>query len=173
MSESKSISVKSRIGIAFVVLGFICPVFGLVVPLLGLSTALTTTLVAFFMVGGPEVFLILGAALAGKEGVLLVKNRIKRMVGLPEGRYAATRSQYTIGLVLIVFWFMLTIASGYIPGFFEMTIIQDNLLWFSIGADLLFIIAIFGFGGHQMITKIASLFTWEPWDLPPEEENKG
>ena len=166
----KKSSLKSKIGIGLVILGFICPIFGLVVPFLGLEGTTTTALVAFFMVGGPEIFLILGGLLAGKEGILLVKNRIKRMFGLPEGKYPATRSQYTVGLVLLVIWFLLAIIPGYIPGFVDIPFIEENLLWLSIGADLLFLIAIFGFGGHQMISKIAKVFTWEPWELPPKKE---
>ncbi len=166
----KKSSLKSKIGIGLVILGFICPVFGLVVPFLGFEGTTTTALVAFFMVGGPEIFLILGGLLAGKEGILLVKNRIKRMFGLPEGKYPATRSQYTVGLVLLVIWFLLAIIPGYIPGFVDIPFIEENLLWLSIGADLIFLIAIFGFGGHQMISKIAKLFTWEPCELPPEKE---
>jgi len=30
-----------------------------------------------------------------------------------------------------------------------------------------FICPLFGFGGHQMISKIASVFKWEEWTLPP------
>ena len=161
---------RSKIGITFVVLGFISPLFGLIVPFLGLSKALTATIVTLFVVGGPEVFLVLGGLLAGKEGVVLVKNKIKRMLGLPEGRYAATKTQYNIGLFLIVLWFLGSVVSGYIPGFFDLPFIDENILWISIGADVLFIIAIFGFGGHQMITKIAAVFKWEAWELPPEKE---
>lgn len=159
-------SLKSKIGIFLIILGFVSPLFGLLVPFLGLDTTTTTTLVAAFMVGGPELFMILGGLLAGKEGILLVKNKFKRMLGLPEGKYPATKSQYTVGVVLLLLWFLVTILSGYIPGFFEVPLIRDNLLWFSIGADVIFLIALFGFGGHQMITKFSKLLKWEPWELP-------
>ena len=138
----------------------------MIVPFLGLDTTTTTTLVAALMIGGPEVFLILGGLLAGKEGVLLVKNKVKRLLGLPEGRYPSTRSQYTIGVLLLLLWFIATVLSGYIPGFYEAPFVRENLLWICIVADVIFLIAIFGFGGHQMITKFSRLLKWEPWELP-------
>ena len=162
----KKSSLKSKIGIFIIALGFISPVFGLLVPFLGLDTATAAALVTAFMVGGPEVLIVLGGLLAGKEGVLLVKNKTKRLFGLPEGKYPATRSQYTIGVLLLILWFVVTVLSGYIPGFYETPFVRDNLLWLCIGADVVFLIAIFGFGGHQMITKFSRLLKWEPWELP-------
>ena len=161
---------KRKIGIGLVVIGFICPIIGLGIPFLGLNSKTTAALVTFFMVGGPEIFLVLGGLLAGKEGVLLVTNRIKRFLGLPEGRYPAGRTQYNIGVVLIIFWFLLAILPGYVPGVFEIQFVKENLLWLSIGADLMFILAIFGFGGNQMISKLLSVVKWEEWKLPPKKE---
>lgn len=162
-------SLKSRIGILFVILGFISPLVGLVIPFLGFDKTTTATLVTFFLIGGPEIFLILGGVLAGKEGVLLVKNRIKRLFGLPEGKYPATKSQYTVGVILLIMWFVAATVPSYIPGFFDIPFVEKNLLWLSIGADVILLVAIFGFGGHQMITKFASLFKWEPWELPEKK----
>ena len=162
----KKQSPSSKIGIFIVVLGFISPVFGLVIPFLGLDTTTTAALVTAFMVGGPEILIVLGGLLAGKEGVLLVKNKVKKLFGLPEGKYPATRSQYTVGVILLMLWFTVTVFTGYIPGFYEIPFVRDNIIWLCIGADVVFLIAIFGFGGHQMITKFSRLLKWEPWELP-------
>ena len=164
-SENRT-SLKSRIGIFLVILGFISPLVGLIIPFLGFDKTTTATLVTFFLIGGPEIFLILGGVLAGKEGVLLVKNRVKRLFGLPEGKYPATKTQYTIGVFLLSLWFILVIIPGYVPGFFEIPFVKENLLWISISVDVMLLVAIFGFGGHQMITKLASLLKWDPWELP-------
>lgn len=163
-------SLKSKIGIGLVIIGFICPLFGLIVPFFGFSTAITTALVTFFVVGGPEVFLLLGGLLAGKEGVLLVTNRLKKMLGLPEGKYPASRTQYNIGIALLLLWFVLAVFPNYILEFFPASFVDENLLWISLGADVLLVLSIFGFGGHQMISKIASVFTWEEWTLPPPKK---
>lgn len=170
MTETKKPSFKSRLGIFLIVLGFVCPVFGLMVPLLGLDSGTTTAIVAFFMVGGPEIFLILGGILAGKEGVTIVKNKIKRMLGLPEGRYPAPKSQYNLAIFFIIIWFLLAIIPGYVPHILEWPLVAENLLWISIGADVLLLVSIFGLGGDQMVKKIASVFRWEPWNLTSQNE---
>ncbi|NME72081.1 transporter suffix domain-containing protein [Flammeovirga aprica] len=157
---------KSKIGIGLVIVGFLCPVFGLLVPFLGLDSTTTTALVAFLMVGGPEVFFVLGGLLAGKEGVLLVKNKIKKFIGLPEGEYPASKTQYKIGVALILVWFPLTLVAGYVPNLFDFPLIKENLFWIALAGDITLVVAIFGLGGHQMITKIGSVFKWEQWELP-------
>jgi len=170
--KSNHLSLKSKVGIGFVILGFISPIFSFLVPLLNLSSEMSTTLVAFFLVGGPEVFILIGGALAGKEGVTLVKNKIKKLLGLPQGRYPAPKSQYRLALIGMMLWFILAIIPGYVPSLFDIPFIKENLLWFSVGADAIFIISIFFLGGNQMIQKIGKVFTWEPWDLPPEKEKQ-
>ncbi len=154
---------KTKIGLFLIVLGFICPLFGLLVPLFGFSTTVTTTLVAFFVVGGPEIFLVLGAALAGKEGIIIVKNRIKRLLGLPEGKYYATNSQYNLALILMVIWLISLTLPYYVPAI-EQMLEESKWEWyyFVIG-DVVFVLAFVFIGGDQLITKFANLFTWEPW----------
>ena len=166
----KTTSLKSKIGIGMVIMGFICPLFGFVVPFLGFSTTITTAMVTFFVVGGPELFLLLGGVLAGKEGVLLVTNKLKKMLGLPEGRYPAGSTQYNIGIALFLLWFVLAVFPNYILEFFPAAFVDGNLLWISLGADVLLVLSIFGFGGDQMISKIASVFKWEEWTLPPPKK---
>jgi hypothetical protein len=171
MTQEKP-SLKSRIGIFLIVLGFIFPVFGLLVPLLGLSVAVTTTLVAFFMVGGPEIFLVAGAALAGKEGILLVQNKIKRMMGLPEGRYPAPKSQYYLAVGLMVIWLLSMPLPFYMPPIAEFIEQQAFEWYYFVIGDIVFLIAFLLIGGDQLVTKLAKVFTWEPWELPPEKEKK-
>ncbi|MGD9328670.1 MAG: hypothetical protein PVH48_06850 [Cyclobacteriaceae bacterium] len=171
MAQVKA-SLRSKIGIFLIVFGFIFPVFGLLVPLLGLSTGMTTTLVAFFMVGGPEIFMIAGAALAGKEGIVLVKNRIKKMLGLPEGRYPAPRSQYYLAVGMMVFWIISLIVPYYIPGIEKMLYLDTFEWYYFVIGDVIFVIAFLFIGGDQLVTKLGKVFTWEPWELPPEKGKK-
>ena len=171
MSE-QSASLKSRIGIFLIIFGFICPIFGLLVPLLGFSAGMTATLVAFFMVGGPEIFMIAGAALAGKEGILLVKNKIKKMLGLPEGHYPAPRSQYYLAVGMMVLWLISLIIPYYIPGIEEMLNLDTYEWYYFVIGDVIFVIAFLFIGGDQLITKLGKVFTWEPWELPPKKEKE-
>jgi hypothetical protein len=56
-------------GMAALILAGVLPLFSMLVPLLGLPTAWAVTLVACFIGGGPEVLLLVAAALLGKETV--------------------------------------------------------------------------------------------------------
>ena len=161
MTASPS-SFRSRFGIFLVVLGFICPVFGLLVPLLELPTARSTAIVAFFMIGGPELFMILGGLLAGKEGILLVKNRLKRILGLPEGSYPAPKAQYHLAIFFIILWLLLAIIPGYVPSLLHWPFVKENQLWVAIIADLILIVSIFFLGGDQMVRKIGKVSPGKP-----------
>ncbi len=162
----RSGNIKTRIGIGLVVAGFLLPLLGLIVPFLGFSSGVSATLIGFFMIGGPEIFIILGGALAGKEGVLLVKNRAKRFLGLPEGEYPASRSQYNLALFLMVLWLVSLTLPYYVP-FIGQWIGSLTIKWYYfVLGDLVFVVAFLFLGGHQMIIKLGKLFTWEPWELP-------
>ena len=73
------LSLKSKYGIGLAITGMIFPVFALAVPLFNYDAVTSAALVTFCLVGGPEIFLIAGGLLAGKEGVLLVKNGFKQV----------------------------------------------------------------------------------------------
>ncbi|NME67868.1 transporter suffix domain-containing protein [Flammeovirga aprica] len=163
-------SLKSKIGLGIIVLGVIFPVFSVIVPFLGLSKGMTATIITLMVVGAPEVCLLVGGILAGKEGVDLVKGKIKKMLGLPAEEYPATSTQYKIGVGCIIAWFIITVASGYLPNIFEDPFVKDNLLYLSIGTDILLILGVFAFGGNQMITKLGEAFRWQPWVLPEKEK---
>lgn len=156
-------SLKSRIGLTLIIIGFISPLFAILMPLLNLSPNLTAGLVTLFLVGVPELFLILGVALAGKEGLALVKNKIKKFFGLPEGVFAASKTQYRLAKLLVFLWLVGITVPYYFPTLMGNPIFENNLLYISIGGELMLIVAIFFLGGNQMVTKIQNLFTWEPW----------
>ena len=79
VTQQPKTSTRGKIGLYLIGLGFISPAFALIVPLLGLSSNSSTWLITFFLVGAPEIFLILGAMLAGKEGVRIVKGKFMEL----------------------------------------------------------------------------------------------
>ncbi|KXX71319.1 hypothetical protein AVL50_06845 [Flammeovirga sp. SJP92] len=121
------------------------------------------------MVGGPEVFLVIGTALAGKQGITLVQNKLKRMLGLPEGRYPATKRQYNLALFIMFMWLISLTVPLYIPGFMELLHLDQLMWYYYLIIDLLFIVAFVFLGGHQFTTKFARLITWEEWELPEKK----
>ncbi|MBD0400749.1 transporter suffix domain-containing protein [Flammeovirga sp. EKP202] len=169
--SSKKTSIRNRIGIVFIITGFVSPLIGLIVPFLNLSSTLTSSLVALLMVGGPEVFLVIGTALAGKKGITMVQNRIKRLLGLPEGRYPATKSQYNLALVIMFIWLISLTVPLYIPGFIEQFHLDQLMWYYYLIIDVLFIVAFVFLGGHQFTTKFLNLITWEEWQLPDKNKD--
>ena len=155
-------SIKTKIGLGLIVMGIASPVFSLIVPFLNLSAALSASLVALFLVGLPEVFLIAGAALAGKEGLQLVMGKVKRALGLPEKTGPAPRWQYNLSLGLIVLWLIGIILPYYVPAILEISFIADHLLYISIGGEVLLILALILIGGKQLRTKLKNLFSYTP-----------
>jgi hypothetical protein len=65
-------------GIAALLLAMVLPLFGLAVPLLGLSTAGSALLIGGLVAGGPELLLVLAAALLGKDTLRAFLHRAKR-----------------------------------------------------------------------------------------------
>lgn len=146
------------------ILMIISPGIALLVPYLGFSEALTMTLQGFFLVGGPEVFMIAGVALAGKEGLETVKNTIKKLFGLPAGDYIAPKSQYNFGLTLIIIGLVIPILVAYLPQLIENCILGTYELYFNLAGDVLLILGVF-VAGQQFIAKLKKLITWEKWEL--------
>lgn len=66
------------------------------------------------------------------------------MLGLPEGKYLVGKTQHNIAVFLILLWFPLVIIPGYVPDLLGIPLIKANSMWFTIGTDLMFIIAFFG-----------------------------
>lgn len=144
-------SLKYKIGMTFIIMGIISPVFGLIVPFLGLPASTTTTIVALFMVGGPEVFLVLGGALAGKEALTTIKSRLFAPAG---------KTRYYIGLSLLVVGLFANWVLVYLDlsGLLQWDI--NTMLICTAGIDLLTVSGAL-LAGAELFAKIWRLFRWE------------
>lgn len=154
-------SLKYRIGIFLIIFGFISPLFSLLVPLLGLPSGTTAAIVGLFMLGIPEVFLIFGAALAGKEAVNAVKDKIKAIFKSEGPPKPVSREQYNFGLLLIVLSIVGTWVLAYLEFVIDFEINRRTFLYLNFLGDALFIIGFFVLG-EQFWEKFKRLFTWEP-----------
>ncbi|AZQ64327.1 hypothetical protein EI427_19550 [Flammeovirga pectinis] len=164
--KNKKASIKSKIGLALISCAVLMPVLGLLIPFLGLNKIVTGALVGLFLVGGPEIFIVLGVTLAGKEGITIVKNFIKKVFGLPQGNYPATNKQYRLGLIILI----ISIGVQFIISYLSVVITIKYLLYFTIGADVLFIVGVF-ICGEQFVTKLKKLCQWESWQLQSKVGN--
>lgn len=155
---------KYKIGMFLLIIMIISPGIALLIPYLGLSETLTLTIQGLFLVGGPEVFMVAGIALAGKEGLETIKNTVKKLFGLPAGDYPATKSQYNLGLTMIVLGLVIQMLVAYLPQLIENCILAQYELYFNLAGDVLIILGVFT-AGQQFISKLKKLISWEKWEL--------
>lgn len=147
---------KLYIGITFFAIGLLLPLLALVVPFLGIPTLAETLLSAILIVGGPEVFLILGVVFAGKPTMTYIKKRFKSAIF--DSPVSAMRHYLGIGcLVFSVLssWIMMYI---FVLTNWELSPEVTLILFGSI--DLLFVVSFFIMGG-PFLQKLMDLFTRE------------
>jgi hypothetical protein len=149
MQEKKDL--KYKIGMGFIALSLISPLIGLAVPLLDLSTGTTTALVTFFMVGGPEIFLIAGAALAGKQAIESIKKEFFQYAG---------KARYQFGLILFITTVFVNWVFVYINLLEDYAFDINTRLIVTICIDVTTIISIFVMG-PEFFEKVKRLATWE------------
>lgn len=147
----KNKSLKYKIGMTLIILGIISPVFAILVPFLGFSAATTTTIVAFFMVGVPEVLLIAGGALAGKEALESIKSKLFQPAG---------KMRYQIGMVLFVAGVLVNWIAAYLELMDVMKLDQNTLLVATGVIDLVTIAGIL-LMGVEFFSKLKRMFVWE------------
>ena len=160
MIEKERATLRVKIGIFFIVMSCVFPLFGLVVPFLGLSAYLTAFLVAFFLVGGPEICLIIGAALAGKRAVQMITEKVKKLFrrGLPK---PVSKARYLVGVIVLILGNVILFIRDYVPPLFRLEVSNMTLLGINLVADLIIIVSFFILG-RQFWEKLKRLFTWEP-----------
>lgn len=151
---------KYKLGMFFLGLMVISPGLAFLVPLLNLSQSLTLTIQGSLLIGGPEVFMVLGVALAGKEALTKIKRSVKKAFGLPIHDYPAGKTQYEIGLGLILVGFLVQILLAYLPHIIEMEGVLEYRLYINLCTDFLIIGGVFT-SGNQFIGKLKKLVTWE------------
>ncbi|SFV52639.1 hypothetical protein MNB_SM-4-169 [hydrothermal vent metagenome] len=142
---------KYKIGMFLISLGFISPLIGLVVPFLGFDEITSNSLVAFFMIGGPEIFIIAGGALAGKEAMQNIKTKIFSPAG---------PTRYAVGSYLFVFALLANLIFSYIVLLELVPICLSIQLNITIAFDILAIISIL-LMGKEFLIKISRLFSYE------------
>lgn len=142
---------KYKVGMTLIVTGIVSPILSFLVPLFELSTAAASTAVAFFMVGLPEIFLIAGGVLAGKEALLTVKSKLFKPAG---------KVRYHLGLIL----FVCTILINWILVYLALTDVvlldQQSLLIIIGGVDIVNVASILMMG-VEFFAKLKRIFVFE------------
>jgi len=161
ISESRPArSVAYRLGVGCLILALLSPLSALLVPYLGFSAAATAALIGFLVVGGPEVFLIAGIALAGKEAWEAVKNRLGKMLEWLGLTRPAGRLRYNIGILLLLGANLGLFVLAYGPALFSNDLSPQITLYLNLVCDVVMLISVFVLGS-QFWDKLKKLFTWE------------
>jgi hypothetical protein len=151
---------KYRLGVFCIILSFVSPLVALVIPFFNLSIELKATLATIFFVGLPEIFLLIGAALAGKKAVQALAVKVRAWFGMDKPPAPVGRFRYHSGLVLFFGGMLLNWILAYAgPDFIQAA--GKNYYWLT--TFLIDVITITGFfvAGAPFWEKIKALFVWE------------
>jgi hypothetical protein len=166
LNEPAAPEVKSKsrlyIGIIILILALAMPIWGsLLVSLLGLPPGISTILIGLSVAGGPDLLLLLAAAVMGKDSLNQLLGKIghwfKRNFKLSEN---VSKSRYRIGLIL--FWGSILIR--WALGFIRVQPIPpkgdlDWGLYILLAFEVVLVISVFVLGADYW-DKLGSLFRW-------------
>lgn len=147
-------------GLFFFFLSIVSPLLAFLVPILGLSHEKAAIVIGFLMVGAPELFLITGAALAGKRTAIMIKKKLKKLFGELRIFKPAGKTRYTIGLILFSGSILSNWILSYVNQLMELGIEKKTFLTIALTLDMITIFSFFVLGG-QFWHKIQRLFVWD------------
>ncbi len=149
------------VGLLLFVIAIILPALALIfVPLLGLSAGINTVLYGLSVAGGPDVLLIVTAALMGKDNLQYLFSKLgnwfKNLVKWDQ----VSPQRYKAGLWMMSLSIFVTLALFY---FFRDSLSNGNQpgwgFYVTVGADIVFIISFFVLGA-DFWAKLAALFQY-------------
>ena len=171
--EAKS-KTRLYIGIIILVLSLTMPIWGTaLVSILGLSPGASTLLIGLSIAGGPDLLLLLAAAVMGKDTLNQILGQIgkwfKRNFKLSEN---VSKKRYTWGLIL--FWGSILIrwAIGFLkPISIAKTGGTDWGFYILIAFEVVLIISIFVLGA-DFWEKLGALFRWNTRVVTIEDQTE-
>ncbi|MEJ2672645.1 MAG: transporter suffix domain-containing protein [Deltaproteobacteria bacterium] len=149
---------RFRIGVSLFVLGLLSPLGIPLVTATNLSTTWKTTLSGLLMLGIPELFWLVAAAIMGKPGFNYLKAKVfgtfKRYT-LPK---KVSRTRYRLGLVMLV----IPLLYGWLEPYVSLLISGDDKrqVIFAIAGDVLLLASLFVLGS-EFWEKLGALFIYE------------
>jgi hypothetical protein len=160
-------STKYYLGLFLIVLGFFTPAFTFLVINMPISTEWKGILSALLTIGGPEILMIIGVSISGKEVIHDIKGTIKRYLNreIPAG--PISKAQHKTGLVLLILGFLIPLTAAYIAPFVTYHFTSSELLGINLLGDSLAILSI-SILGDPFLSKLSELFRFEP-EWPPKQ----
>jgi len=170
-TQTESLPPKGKLvtaGIIFVA-GFLSPLLIPIVTSSNLSAGWKATLSGLLALGIPELFMIISAAVAGKEGFNFIKGKIfgyLKKYGPPD---TVSKTRYSIGLVL----FLIPIIAGWLIPYFSHLIssYEVNRILINIVGDIILLASLFVLGG-DFWDKLRSLFIYGAKVIFPKKSSE-
>ena len=149
---------RFQVGILFFVLGLLSPLCIPLVTASGLSIIWKATLSGLFMLGIPELFWLVAAAIMGKPGFNYLKAKVFgafKRYALPE---RVSRTRYRVGLVML----LIPLLYGWLEPYVSPLIsgYEKHQIFLAIAGDVLLLASLFVLGG-EFWDKLRSLFIYE------------
>jgi len=157
-----SLSWRCRIGLFIILCGdVILPAFCLVLPFLDLPTSVKVGLATVLLVGGPEVMMLVGVALAGKEGYAVFKAVLQKIWTRVRPPQRVSPARYRFGVIIFIASGLPMWLLAYLRAVTALPLDNREVLWILIGSDIVFLISFFIAGG-EFWEKLKGLFTPGP-----------
>jgi hypothetical protein len=168
-NQLKSLPPKGKLvtaGIIFVA-GFLSPLLIPLVTSSDLSTGWKAALSGFLALGIPELFMMIAAAVAGKEGFNYIKSKVFGLLKKHGPADTVSKTRYRIGLVL----FLIPIIVGWLLPYFTHLIpsYEENRNIISVVGDVVLITSLFVLGG-DFWDKLRSLFVYGAKAIFPDKK---
>lgn len=146
---------KLIIGTLIFVIGFASPALIPWVLSTNWPDGLKAVLSGLLAFGVPELFMIIAAAIMGKQGFNYIMNGLGRFLKPLAPPDEVSKTRYTIGLVM----FFVPIAFGFLAPYFSshLHFMEEHELFYYIGGDVMIFLSLFVLGG-SFWDKLRSLF---------------
>jgi hypothetical protein len=170
-NQTENLLSKGKIvtaGVIFVA-GFLTPLLIPIVTSSSLSTGWKTAISGLLALGIPELFMLIAAAVAGKEGFNYIKSTIFGFIKKHGPPDTVSKTRYRIGLVV----FLIPIIVGWLLPYFTHLIpsYEENKNLISVSGDVVLITSLFVLGG-DFWDKLRSLFIYSAKVIFHEENNE-
>ncbi len=150
---------KLLVGGSVIVVGFMSPLLIPLVASTGWSIGLKSALSGLLALGIPEVFMIIGVAILGKDGYQFLKEKLFSFLKQFAPPDFVSLTRYRIGLIMFCLPLLLGWAGPYLAQ--VVADLEDITLWGYILGDLIFIGSFMVLGGNFW-DKLSGLFQYDP-----------
>ncbi len=157
------------LGVLFLVLALVSPLFVPLVLRSPLSAAVKGALSTLLLVGGPEVFTVAAVALVGKETLSHLVGRIKSFFRVKGPARPVGRSRYIVGLVMFSLCVLSSVVEVNYPPARE--IYGNYFTEAAIAWNVFFIASLFVLGG-DFWDKLRSLFVYDAYVVFPRQAGR-